>query len=295
MAPVRPHACDDLTEHAGPIVAGHLTSAVDLGPQPVTHSYAALTFYTGGRAHIEQRGAWILQPGDVFVVPAGQVHQPLEKLRPEYWVLALSVPSLVGHGRLDLLEPFERVRDGASAVIQIPADRHIFLESLWRELEGHASQASALDPIGTSLVTLIVAEIARAAQPNPSPKAGRKSVATESLRFIERNCLRRLTLEEVAAAVGRSPAYVTTALTQATGRSAVQWIVTGRLAEARRLLRASNEKIDGIAERIGYADPTHFIRMFRRAHGMTPAAWRIAQREQGINQAFGPTHQTPCR
>jgi AraC-like DNA-binding protein len=34
--------------------------------------------------------------------------------------------------------------------------------------------------------------------------------------------------------------------------------------------------IDIIAERVGYADSTHFIRMFRREHDATPAAWRAA-------------------
>jgi AraC-like DNA-binding protein len=32
--------------------------------------------------------------------------------------------------------------------------------------------------------------------------------------------------------------------------------------------------VDIIAERVGYADVTHFIRLFRRVHGVTPAAWR---------------------
>jgi AraC-like DNA-binding protein len=102
-------------------------------------------------------------------------------------------------------------------------------------------------------------------------------VVVDSLRFIERNCLGRLSLTEVAAAVGRSPTYVTAALTQATGRSAGAWIVSGRMAEARRLLLHSDEKVDVIAERVGYADATHFIRMFRRESGATPAAWRAAQ------------------
>ncbi len=33
-----------------------------------------------------------------------------------------------------------------------------------------------------------------------------------------------------------------------------------------------------VAERVGYADPTHFIRLFRRHHGATPAAWRQRER-----------------
>ena len=80
-----------------------------------------------------------------------------------------------------------------------------------------------------------------------------------------------------ARAVNLSPAYVTTALKKSTGRSAVQWIITSRMAEARRLLLHSDEHVDIIAERVGYADSTHFIRMFRREHGVTPAAWRAKQ------------------
>jgi AraC-like DNA-binding protein len=49
------------------------------------------------------------------------------------------------------------------------------------------------------------------------------------------------------------------------------------MAEARRLLLHSDEMVDVIAERVGYADATHFIRMFRRAHGATPAAWRAVK------------------
>ncbi|HEY0463268.1 MAG TPA: AraC family transcriptional regulator [Polyangiaceae bacterium] len=36
--------------------------------------------------------------------------------------------------------------------------------------------------------------------------------------------------------------------------------------------------VEIIAERVGYADATHFIRLFRRAYGVTPSAWRTAQR-----------------
>ena len=93
---------------------------------------------------------------------------------------------------------------------------------------------------------------------------------------------------DVAAAVGRSPTYVTSALTRATGRSAGEWIVRGRMAEARRLLLHSDEMVDAISGRVGYADPTHFIRMFRREHGATPAAWRAAQPRSSQAPADAP-------
>jgi len=250
----------------------------DSARTPVTHSYAALVFYTGGWARMEQRGRWTLEPGDVLIVPAGEPHRLVEAQRPEFWGLGFCVPCFAADDGERLLEPFERVRSGASAVVRIPAERHPFLEVLFRELEDASDpqQRGELHAVQRSLLTLVLNEVRRAARWDADASSP-KSVVTDSLSFIERNCLRPLTLKEVARAVGRSPAYVTTALTRATGRSAVEWIIAGRMAEARRLLLHSDERIDDVAERVGYADPTHFIRMFQRTHGATPAAWRAAK------------------
>ena len=258
---------------------------------PVTHSYAALAFYTGGRSRVEQKGEWNLDEGDVLLVPAGAAHRALELRRPQYWGLTFCVPCFAMGGAAALLDPFERVRNGASAVVHVPAARHEYLAGLFRELElvcgAPRAPSDALDAVERSLLTLILNEIQRAASSRPSPAASEGGVVVDSLRFIERHCLRRVTLNDVAAAVGRSPAYVTTALRQATGRSAGQWIVSGRMAEARRRLLHSDEMVDIIAERVGYADATHFIRMFRREHGLTPAAWRTAH-SRGASLAGAP-------
>lgn len=252
---------------------------------PVTHDHAAVLFLTAGRSRVELNGEWQLAEGDALLVPAGHAHRMLEQRGSEYWGLGFRAPVVAVEGATSLLEPLERVRDGASAVVPIPAARHGFLVGLFRELQQLGEQgrgaSEALHAVQKSLVTLILAEIERAAPPREVGVPARSGVVAESLRYIERHCLRRLTLAEVAAAVGRSPAYVTTALSHATGRSAGDWIVSGRMAEARRLLLHSDEMVDVIAERVGYADSSHFIRMFRRAHGETPAAWR-ATRARGL-------------
>jgi AraC family transcriptional regulator, transcriptional activator of pobA len=248
---------------------------------PVTHPFAALVFHMRGRSRVQINGEWNLGDGDVLLVPAGEPHRMLEAHGQQSWELGFFVPAFIADGAAALLEPFERVRDGASAVVQIPTARQGFLEILFREIEQvekkRRESGNALAAVEHSLLTLILAEVDRAMTLREASRDSRRSVVTDALRFIERNCLRPLTLHEVAVAVGRSPAYVTTALTQATGRSAVQWIVSGRMAEARRRLVHSDESVDAVAERIGYADATHFIRMFRREHGVTPAVWRAAQ------------------
>lgn len=283
MKSVRPILRDSLTGSGWPVVARRQANDDRPAPcrTPVTHSYATLAFYTGGQSRMEQNGEWHLREGDVLLVPAGEPHRMLERRSPEYWGLAFCVPCFAADGTASLLEPFERVRDGAAAVVHIPSTRHEYLGGLLRELEDVSREprgpSSTLEAVQRSLLTLILAEVDRASSSCDARRATGGGVVVDALRFIERNCLGRLTLEDVAAAVGRSPTYVTAALTQATGRSAGKWIVSGRMAEARRLLLHSDEMVDIIAERVGYADATHFIRMFRREHGATPAAWRAAR------------------
>lgn len=277
----RPVARDNPSNQTAPIVAAwQAQRACGKRHGPVTHSYAAMTFITGGSSRVEQNGEWQLRAGDVMLVPAGQAHRLIDSQDAGYWGVAFCVPCFSANGAASLLDPFERVRDGAAAVVQMPGARHAYLAQLFHELAASAQRPArdtkALEAVQQSLLTLILNEVDSAAAPRTLNSAA-PSVVSESLRYIERNCLRPLTLNEVAKAVQRSPAYVTNALSQATGRSAVEWIVTARMSEARRLLRHSDERVDTIAERIGYADATHFIRMFRRTHGSTPAAWRARE------------------
>jgi AraC family transcriptional regulator, transcriptional activator of pobA len=249
------------------------------------HSYATLSLYTAGHARMEQRGEWTLAAGDVLIVPAGEPHRRLDAEHSVYWGLSFCAPCFAAEGAAGLLEPFERVRDGAAAVVHLPGERQKFVLDLFRELEQLNHEAGAArEAVRRSLLTLILNEIDRAAGPAEVRAAVGKSVVVESLRFIERHCLERLTLGEVAAAVRRTPTYVTSELKRATGKSAVEWIISGRLAEARRLLAHSDERVEVIAERVGYADATHFIRLFRRAHGATPTAWR-AEQMRSLRQA----------
>ncbi|WP_437585975.1 AraC family transcriptional regulator [Sorangium sp. So ce1000] len=256
----------------------------------MTHAFAALAFYTSGSSRIEQRGRWNVEAGDVLLVPAGQPHRSIEKATPEWFGLGFCVPCLAADEAGSLLEPFERVRAGASPVVRVSAERRSYLETLLLELTRAtgSDDGGAPDIVQRSLLALVLNEVRLAAR-SQLPASPSPGVVVDALRFIERNCLRPLTLTDVARSVGRSPAYVTTALSRATGRSAVEWIVAGRMAEARRILLHSDERVEIVAERVGYADATHFIRMFRREHGATPAAWRARARSEG-----GPLTPAPA-
>lgn len=270
-------------------MAAALQRADDLDARvraPVVHSHAAIGFCTEGRARVALRGEWEVTRGDVLVVPPGEPHQTLARSQFVFWGAAFCVPCLVAMGAGALLAPLERVREGASPVVSLDPSRWAYVEGLFRELatlrEGAAAAPEVLE---RSLLTLVLSEVEKVSRGARGEATQGASLAVETLRFIERNCLRRLSLDEVAAAVGRSPSHVTSALTRATGQGVNAWIVQGRMAEARRRLSHTDAKLDAVAAEVGYADVTHFIRMFRRHHGVTPAVWR--QRERGASTTRG--------
>jgi AraC family transcriptional activator of pobA len=269
---------DDSSGRNGSIFVWRRSTAIkEPRRSPVSHDFAALAFCIEGGVRVEQRGVWTVEPGDVLIVPAGEPHRMVEAQQPDFWGVGFCVPCLAATlNSAVLFEPFERVRDGASPIVRIPKQRHAFLSSLFSELSALPEAGAAESVARQSLLTLIVSEVTRAAAWS-SPVVSERSIVADTLRYIERHCLGPLTLNDIAAAMQRTPSYITTALTRATGRSAVAWIIAGRMAEARRRLLHSDERIDVIAEQVGYADATHFIRLFRRIHGATPAAWRTMQ------------------
>lgn len=229
---------------------------------------------------MHQRERYDVQAGDVYLVPAGERHGLLRARAPESWGIrffpACYAPSELGA----LLAPFERAASGASTVVHIPTSRQEYLVGLCAELHRETTRggpAAHVELTQKSLLALILTEVARASAVT-STAGLQPTLVGDALRFIERNCLLPLSLRDVAAAVNKSPSYVATTVKGATGKTVVEWIIAGRLAEARNRLLHTDERIDVIAERVGYADPTHFIRLFRRTHDATPAAWRARQR-----------------
>ncbi len=53
------------------------------------------------------------------------------------------------------------------------------------------------------------------------------------------------------------------------------------MVEARRLLVDTDDKVDRIAARVGFAEASHFRRLFRRSHAMSPTEWRVTARAGG--------------
>jgi AraC-like DNA-binding protein len=241
------------------------------------HTYSVLAFHMGGRVRVQHRGELAVEAGQVHVIPAGDAHRILAARGADMWGLALCRTCLPAE-RVGLLSVFDRVRGGALPVLELPGSRQAHVLGLLEELAREQGRGPSPETAVTeSLLTLILTEVARAA-PGRVEGNSETSLVQAALALIEARCLGALTLAELASELGRTPAHLTTALRRATGRTAGEWIREGRLAEARRRLVATDERVDVIAERVGYAEPSSFVRVFRRHHGVPPGAYRTQER-----------------
>lgn len=237
------------------------------------HPYAVVVLLTAGRSRVHHMGALELRPGDVHLIPPGDVHAAAHFEQATGWVLGFW-PEQSGHS----LRLFSQVRGGCHPVLQTapPQRRRLeqWMQALADECDGRdEGREEAL----AALLQLVLVELVRASASTLRSGTEASSLARHALAFVERSALKPLSLSDVARAVGRTPAHVATVVRSETGRTVGEWILAQRMAEARRRLRDSDAPVDAVARQVGYADVTHFIRQFRRVHGQTPARWRRAQ------------------
>lgn len=242
------------------------------------HSYGVLAFHVGGRLRVEHRGELDVDAGHVHVLPAGDPHRILAARGVDMWGLGVCRTCLSDQ-HAGLLSVFDRVRAGALPLLELPTGRQAHVIALLQELQREQTAPDAHRALITeSLLTLILAEVARASRVTPAPSPDETSLVPAALALIEARCLGPLTLDEVARTLRRSPAHVTTAVRRATGRTVGEWIREGRLAEARRRLVDTDECVDIIAERVGYSDASAFGRSFRKHQGVAPGVFRRQER-----------------
>jgi len=233
---------------------------------------------TRGQSRAQHAGALLVRAGEIHIIPPGDPHGGRHMDDAEGWGLMFR-PDALTAGWEDptapLLGPFTRVRSGCHPILQpLPAQR-ARMEHWLQLMQDELMRAEGTSPAAlTSLLRLLLIDLERVAAPGPVAVPAALGLARAAVEFIEAHALEALSLAGVARALGRSSAHVAAAVRRETGQTVGEWILECRMAEARRRLRATDEHVDIIAERVGYGDVTHFIRLFRRVHGATPAAWR---------------------
>ena len=110
------------------------------------------------------------------------------------------------------------------------------------------------------------------------PAYGWRRHGDREMRRIEASLVARhaepLTLDELAALAHVSVRTLQRRFLAATGMTPIQYQQAVRIERAKDLLESEHLPVPDVAARVGYQDRVAFGRVFKKATGMTPAAWR---------------------
>ncbi|MCR8631580.1 response regulator [Paenibacillus radicis (ex Xue et al. 2023)] len=106
-------------------------------------------------------------------------------------------------------------------------------------------------------------------------RSGKSSNVIERIRqVIEERLADSLTVSDIAESVYLSPTYVSLLYKQETGDTVYEYLTKVRIEKAKELLRDTTVKLYEVCYAVGYSDPSHFSKLFKKVTGFTPSAYR---------------------
>ncbi len=97
---------------------------------------------------------------------------------------------------------------------------------------------------------------------------------SRTIEYLSQRYTRSLTLKAVAEAIGISPGHLAHMFRTETGLTVKQFVAEIRVEVSKRLLLDTDEKLDSIAETVGFCDASHLSRVFRKYVGHWPGEYR---------------------
>jgi AraC-like DNA-binding protein len=113
-------------------------------------------------------------------------------------------------------------------------------------------------------------------------RAGDDAVVGPALRLIHHHPRHPWTVAGLAAAVGTSRAVLARRFTDLVGEPPITFLTGWRLALAADLLRSGDHTVAAVADRVGYGTAFALSAAFKRAHGVSPAAYRAGRADDQV-------------
>ena len=240
-----------------------------------SHSYAELFTCPEGQLRIvdSERQEYVLNAGDVAIVPAEQEHTMLPEAIPnsKRMSMGLILQKVPSPASTDLYRKVEQIF--AHKKITVYRHRHALCRVAVRCSEMQGELSAFLD---------FTAELLRL-PPEPSPdktalgsaeKAKNIDLLLKLDDIININFSQNFTNAEIASHLSVSTRQLSRIVEKNYGAPLRKILLKRRLQGAAELLRTSDESVEKIAGRMGFTNKNTFFREFKRQYASTPLAWR---------------------
>jgi AraC family transcriptional activator of pobA len=100
------------------------------------------------------------------------------------------------------------------------------------------------------------------------------ALAAQFQQLIEQHYLTHRSVQTYADLLHVTPNHLSQTISNTLGRKAHELIEDRLLLEAKKLLRYTSLSVAEVAEYLGFEEPTHFTRLFKRRFALTPLQYR---------------------
>lgn len=114
-----------------------------------------------------------------------------------------------------------------------------------------------------------------------------RRIVGQVMEYVQQHCAEYdLSLDFVAAQFATNPAYLSRIIKQELGIGYKEYLMNLRMNKAKELLLEPHVSVADVCQKIGYTNTSHFIKLFQKHTGMTPAKYRdvyCKERQENIN------------
>ena len=125
----------------------------------------------------------------------------------------------------------------------------------------------------------------------PGPRQARGGLAgwqeRRAKEFLAADLTGQVALQDVAAACNLSVSHFSRSFRETTGLAPHQWLLQQRIDAAKSAMQNTRLSLAEVALACGFADQSHFTRVFSRQVGVSPGCWRRYS-EKGSTNTTGP-------
>lgn len=237
--------------------------------------------HTNYEAIIVERGPYrcelngeelVIGAGRVLVIKPGDWHQDHLRNGQRHYVLHFRLAGVLpGKGPLPLF------RDGVAPALQICrgnfARDTFFLRELRREAEGGEPYAPAVqDALLEALFWRMVRGLEAQALSDEFRRLPTAELQREKLAEIfHRHLNDNPNVRELAAEAEMSPRHFTNLCGRLLGDAPARFLLLLKLRRAEEMLRYPGQRVKEVSDMLGFANPYHFSRVYRRQYGRPPS------------------------
>ncbi len=235
----------------------------------------------------------VMTAGDLFVIRPGDQHSYIDTKRTALYN-CLFMPELLELHRerlgtipaLDFLYSCNCAHAGLHKVRLDVVSRQrvtrLLDEMIHESQERRTGWQTEMEALFLSLL-VIYARMAEESRVELEENSAHYRQVMQAVEFIESNYQNDYSMEDVAAAAGLSPSYLTRQFSAYLGSTPIAYARQYRVNRAAELLLETDDSLSSIAAATGYRSLSVFSRQFRQLTGQPPSVFRREGRAAYLN------------